>query len=182
MGILKDIAPSIYTLFITKNRNGVKSLLVKCLNTIYSVIIASLLFYKKFTKSLISIRFKVNPYDPCIANQIVNGAQQTILFHVDDCKLSHVDASANDKLIKWLHKNYKSVFEDGSSEMKVCHGKVHTFLGMKLDFTTPGHVIVMMTNYINARWRPWRAYATQHLWTSLDHAVNEWPPHQQERR
>ena len=28
----------------------------------------------------------------------------------------------------------------------------------------------------SARWRPWRAYATQHLWTSLDHAVNQWPP------
>lgn len=26
------------------------------------------------------------------------------------------------------------------------------------------------------RWRPWRSYATQHLWTTLDHAVNEWPP------
>jgi AraC family transcriptional regulator of adaptative response / DNA-3-methyladenine glycosylase II len=28
----------------------------------------------------------------------------------------------------------------------------------------------------STRWRPWRAYATQHLWTSLDHAVNHWPP------
>jgi AraC family transcriptional regulator of adaptative response / DNA-3-methyladenine glycosylase II len=27
-----------------------------------------------------------------------------------------------------------------------------------------------------ARWRPWRAYATQHLWTALDHDVNQWPP------
>lgn len=26
------------------------------------------------------------------------------------------------------------------------------------------------------RWRPWRSYVTQHLWTALDHAVNEWPP------
>ncbi|MEZ0367099.1 AlkA N-terminal domain-containing protein [Mycobacterium sp. pUA109] len=26
------------------------------------------------------------------------------------------------------------------------------------------------------RWRPWRSYATQHLWTALDHAVNHWPP------
>lgn len=25
------------------------------------------------------------------------------------------------------------------------------------------------------RWRPWRSYATQHLWTALDHAVNDWP-------
>jgi AraC family transcriptional regulator of adaptative response / DNA-3-methyladenine glycosylase II len=28
----------------------------------------------------------------------------------------------------------------------------------------------------SSRWRPWRSYATQHLWTTLDHAVNEWPP------
>ncbi len=28
----------------------------------------------------------------------------------------------------------------------------------------------------SAAWRPWRAYATQHLWTALDHAVNDWPP------
>ena len=26
------------------------------------------------------------------------------------------------------------------------------------------------------RWRPWRSYAAQHLWTALDHAVNQWPP------
>ena len=28
----------------------------------------------------------------------------------------------------------------------------------------------------SARWRPWRGYATQQLWTALDHAVNRWPP------
>jgi AraC family transcriptional regulator of adaptative response / DNA-3-methyladenine glycosylase II len=27
----------------------------------------------------------------------------------------------------------------------------------------------------SARWRPWRSYATQHLWTALDHQVNHWP-------
>jgi AraC family transcriptional regulator of adaptative response / DNA-3-methyladenine glycosylase II len=26
------------------------------------------------------------------------------------------------------------------------------------------------------RWRPWRAYATQYLWATLDHAVNVFPP------
>lgn len=26
------------------------------------------------------------------------------------------------------------------------------------------------------RWRPWRSYATQHLWTTLEHPVNDWPP------
>ena len=28
----------------------------------------------------------------------------------------------------------------------------------------------------SSRWRPWRSYATQHLWTALDHSVNAWPP------
>ncbi len=28
----------------------------------------------------------------------------------------------------------------------------------------------------SARWRPWRSYAVQHLWTTLDHSVNQWPP------
>lgn len=27
----------------------------------------------------------------------------------------------------------------------------------------------------SCRWRPWRAYATQHLWTTLEHDVNQWP-------
>jgi AraC family transcriptional regulator, regulatory protein of adaptative response / DNA-3-methyladenine glycosylase II len=30
-------------------------------------------------------------------------------------------------------------------------------------------------------WRPWRSYATQHLWTALDHAVNHWPPTTKEK-
>jgi AraC family transcriptional regulator, regulatory protein of adaptative response / DNA-3-methyladenine glycosylase II len=28
----------------------------------------------------------------------------------------------------------------------------------------------------SARWRPWRSYAAQHLWTTLQHPINQWPP------
>jgi AraC family transcriptional regulator, regulatory protein of adaptative response / DNA-3-methyladenine glycosylase II len=28
----------------------------------------------------------------------------------------------------------------------------------------------------SVRWRPWRSYAVQHLWTTLEHPVNHWPP------
>ena len=28
------------------------------------------------------------------------------------------------------------------------------------------------------RWRPWRAYATQYLWATGDHAINRLPPEQ----
>jgi len=26
------------------------------------------------------------------------------------------------------------------------------------------------------RWRPWRAYAVQYLWSTADHPINQWPP------
>ena len=41
----------------------------------------------------------MNPYDTCVANQIVNRLQQSILFHVDDHKLSYKDPKVNDIFI-----------------------------------------------------------------------------------
>ena len=38
-----------------------------------------------------------------------------------------------------------------------------------------------LTEY-SSRWRPWRAYATQYLWTCLNHEINEWPPKRQEKK
>ena len=40
-------------------------------------------------------KFKMNPYDPYVANQILNGLLQSILFHVDGFKLSHKDPKVN---------------------------------------------------------------------------------------
>jgi hypothetical protein len=74
----------------------------------------------------------------CLDNKMVNGKQLTIVFHVDDCKLSHVDSKVLDTTIDWLRQDYESVFEDGSGEMKVNRGKKHKYLGMSLDYTTQG--------------------------------------------
>ncbi len=43
-----------------------------------------LLFYKKLLSGLKEMGFKVNPYDPCMANKLVGGANMTIQWHVDD--------------------------------------------------------------------------------------------------
>ncbi len=48
-------------------------LIVECLNTIYDTMVAALLYYKKFVKSLTKQGFKLNPYDGCVANKIVKG-------------------------------------------------------------------------------------------------------------
>ena len=65
--------------------------------------VAALLYYKKFVKSLKSKAFKLNPYDGCVANKIVKGKQITICFHVDDCKISHEVPQVIDETIDWLN-------------------------------------------------------------------------------
>ena len=87
--MLVDIAPDVYKWYVTTDKNGVKVLIVQCLNALYGMMIASLLFYKKFVKSLTNVGFKLNPFDPCVANKTIEGHQMTICFHVDDCKISH---------------------------------------------------------------------------------------------
>ena len=56
-------------------------------------------------------------------NRMVNWKQQTVFWHVDDCKMSHVDTKVNDYLIKILKEEYESIFEDGSGKMTVSQGK-----------------------------------------------------------
>ena len=146
--ILLEIAPEVYEPFVHIDKKGVKQLLLQCHNAIYGTMLASLLYYKKFVKSLLLIGFEINPYDPCIANKMINGKQMTICFHVDDCKLSHHDCKAVDDFIEWLHQEYESIFEDGSGKMMVSWGKVHTYLGMMLDYSTPGQVKISMFDYI----------------------------------
>jgi len=43
-----------------------------------------------------------------------------------------------DYTVAWLREEHASIFTDhGTGKMKVARGKVHTYLGMTLDFTTP---------------------------------------------
>ena len=115
--ILVSIAPDVYKPYVTVDKKGVKQLIVQCQNALYGTMVASLLYYRKFTKSLTDIGFKINPYDPCVTNKMVDGEQMTICFHVDDCKLSHHDSRANDRMVEWLRQEYESIFKDGSGKM-----------------------------------------------------------------
>jgi hypothetical protein len=87
--ILTDIAPDVYKPYVTKDKKGVKQVIVQCQSALYGTMVTSLLYYRKFVKSLTDIGFVINPYDPCVANKMIDGKQMTIIFHVDDCKLSH---------------------------------------------------------------------------------------------
>ncbi len=147
--ILVDIAPSVYKPYVTKDKKGGNQLVVQAQNAIYGTMVAGLLYYRKFKKTVLREGFEINDYDPCVANRKVNGTQQTILWHVDDCKLSHVDPEVNTEFVEVLKKEYESIFEDGSGEMTVHRGKVHKYLGMTLDYSIPGQCKLSMFGYID---------------------------------
>ena len=110
--------------------------------------VASLLYYRKFTCNFKSKNFMMNPYDSCVWNKKVNGKQLMICFHVDDCKLLHDSLKVLDETIKWFCQDCESIFEDGSSAMKVMHGKLHKYFGIDLDFSTRGQVKISMFDYV----------------------------------
>jgi hypothetical protein len=79
---------------------------------------------------------------------MINGRQMTICFHVDDCKISHVESTAVGKMIEWLKEYYEKWWEDGTGKMKVSRGKIHKYLGMTLDYSVAGQVSITMIPYI----------------------------------
>ena len=83
-----------------------------------------------------------------MANKIVDGAQLTVVWHVGDLKVSHVDAGVVTRMSMWLQKTYERLFDDGSGAMKLKRGKIHEYLGMQLDFSVAGQVKITMFDYI----------------------------------
>jgi hypothetical protein len=146
--ILVKLAPDVYGPYVTVDKKGNKQILVECLNALYGTMVASLLYYQKFTNSLKEKGFKVNPYDACVWNMQIDGKQCTICFHVDDCKISHRSQKVVDDIIEWLRQDYESIFEDGSGKMKVNRGKIHKYLGMTLDFSVDKQVRISMVDYV----------------------------------
>ncbi len=147
--MLCEIAPDIYKPYVTKDKKGIKQLLVQVQNALYGTMVASLLYYCKFVKSLKDVGFTLNPYDPCVANKMMQGKQMTICFHVDDCKLSHRKPKVMDGMIKYLRQEYESIFEDGSGKMTVSRGKLHKYLGMTLDYSVRGQIKISMIDYVD---------------------------------
>ena len=75
---------------------GQKVIYGKANKALYSTLNASLLFWNDLTCTIGEWKFGdnndgfiLNPYDTCVANCLIKGKQCTILWHVDDLKISH---------------------------------------------------------------------------------------------
>lgn len=67
-------------------------------------------------------------------NKIINGKHCTILWHVDDLEISHVDKEVVEKMVERL-------------PLTVTSGQVHVYLGMRMDYTKAVKCIISMGGY-----------------------------------
>jgi hypothetical protein len=103
--MLVRLDPKLYRKYV-KNENGKTVLYVELLKALYGTLKAALLFWKLLSSKLVEWGFVINPYDWCVANRTVNGKVQTVLWHVDDLKISHVDSEVNNDLVKMLESEF----------------------------------------------------------------------------
>ena len=141
--LLVKIDPS-YKQYLTHER-GHPVIHAELTKALYGMVQAALLFWKDLSAFLTSLGFKANPYDPCVMNKMIEGKQCTIAWHVDDLKLSHVKANVVEDIVQKLQDKYGN-----ETPITVHRGTVHEYLGMTLDFSKPGDVVLTMHEYVNS--------------------------------
>ena len=110
-----------------KGKNPV--IYAKCDKAIYETVTAALLSHKKLVGNLVDWEFEMNPYKPCCWNKTINGEQFTIVFHVDNLKLSYKDSKVASAIIAKSESLYAT-----TDPITVHQGKVYHYLGMTMDF------------------------------------------------
>jgi hypothetical protein len=101
---------------------------------------SALLFYRKLVSER-EMGFEVNPYNPCVANKMVNGTQMTIRCHVDNLMISHL---SQDKIMKVV-QGIKDIYGENLAETV---GTVHDYLGMTFDNSFTKEVRINMWDYL----------------------------------
>ena len=131
---------SSYKKFVTIE-NGRKVIYVKLKKALYGCVTSALLWYELFTDTLKKMGFELNEYEPCIANKIINGKQCTIVWYVDDVKVSHDDEKVVDEIFDSMNKKF--------GNLKPKKGKKHEYLGMDIVFRDDGTVSIDMSKHVN---------------------------------
>jgi hypothetical protein len=141
--LLVKIDPKLYRKYLVQAGKK-KVIYVELQKALYGTLDASLLFWRKLSKTLEDWGYERNPYDWCVMNKTVNGKQCTVLWHVDDLKMSHVDPKVIDELIADIDQEYGK-----EAPITKTRGKVHDYLGMTIDYREDGAVKITMIDYIN---------------------------------
>ena len=124
----------------SKTSDGKNLIYVELTRALYGCLKSSMHFYQQLSTVLRDEGFIKKTYNPCVANKHINGNQCTITWHVDNLKISHKSSPIVDGAIKFLESIY--------GNLSITRGKLHTYLGMDMDFRAPGEVAISMIPYM----------------------------------
>ena len=142
--LLLEIDHEMYKDYVVVEK-GEQVMYMELLKALYGTLRAARLFWQKLSKQLIDEwGFIPNKYDDCVVNKLVNGQQMTVVWHVDDLKVSHVDRTEVEKFVRKMEETFGK-----DTPLTVSRGEVHDYLGMTLDFRTKGEVKINMEHYID---------------------------------
>ncbi len=133
--------PKLYRKYVVIEK-GCSVLYLWLQKVLYGMMKSALLFYRKLVAELRDMSFEVNPYDPCIANKMVNGTQMTGRWHIDGLMISHTSQDNIMAFVKKIKDKYGKNLEE-----KV--GTVHDYLGMTFDYSFDNKVRINMNQYIS---------------------------------
>lgn len=140
--VLLRMDPS-YQQFVTYEHNK-KVAYAQLDKALYGALQSALLFWKRLTAFIVErLDFTVNPYDSCVANKIVDGRQCTIAWYVDDLKISHTDPAVVEDIFQKLQDEFGK-----KAPLSVTRGKIHSYLGMTIDYSTDGRVSFTMPTLV----------------------------------
>ena len=77
--LIVKLEPSFYRKYVWKNKQGKPMLYVQLKKALYRTLQAALLFWQLLSKTLVEWVFKLNEYDPCVANKMINSKQYRML-------------------------------------------------------------------------------------------------------
>ena len=112
---------------------------------LYGCLESAKAWYNKLRSDLESIGFVVNPNDQCVFNADKYTSegkfdeQITVVIHVDDILATCKSRQGLEILEQFLTGQY--------TEINAKHGKVHEYLGMIINFETPGEVGISMPSF-----------------------------------
>jgi Reverse transcriptase (RNA-dependent DNA polymerase) len=109
---------------------------------LYGTIIAAAAWYRKISGDMKGLGYTVSKYDNCIFYKNILGKQIIVTLHVDDMFFA---AAGGEAAIDIAVEEIKGLYE----EVTVHRGKKLNYLGLDMDFSTPGEVAITMTDYAN---------------------------------
>ena len=142
--IMLKIDPTWKQHVVYEGRKRVPTIYSEAIKALYGTVDAAKLFHDNLIDLLTNkLGFKQNAYDPCVVNKDINGKQATIVFYVDDLKISHAEPKVGTSIIHELDKAYGDIMP-----LSISRGKIHDYLGMVFDYSIEGQVKITMYQYI----------------------------------